>query len=216
VADGRYRSANATQRTAAAAIVLLALGVVFAVLYRVENGAEHHSYNAGARAANTVHVTLGQQYEISTPGGINTLLDHGVSIDKFTCSFAQAGTGATNELDVTPLGSSTRTVHAVATFIGPVTGQVHIACNGFVGGVYVDDADDAPADPAGRFLLLATIAFTFGAALGMSALYRRGSAGRAGSQPASQRQPRPTPDYRSFLAPNDDDEVLHTGDDQPA
>jgi hypothetical protein len=200
------------QRTAAAAIVLLALGVVFVVLYRVENGAEHHSYNAGARAANTVHVTLGKQYEISTPGGINTLVDHGVSITNFTCTFAQAGTGASRELDVTALGSSTRTVHAVATFIGPVTGQVHIACAGFDGGVYVDDADGVPADPAGLFLLLATIAFTVGVALGMSALYRRSSATRE----LAQRPARSSEEYRSFLAAANDDEVLRAGDDQPS
>lgn len=209
MADVRYRSARATQRTAAAAIVLLALGVVFAVLYRVEDSAEHHSYNAGARAANTVHVTLGNQYEISTPGGINTLVDHGVSINNFSCTFTQAGAGP-RELDVTALGSSTRTVHAVATFIGPVTGQIHLACDGFVGGVYVDDADGVAADPAGLFLLLATIAFTFGAAFGLSALYRR-----SGSRAPVPREPRPADEYRSFLAAENDDEVLRAGDDQP-
>jgi hypothetical protein len=176
-------------RLSVGAVTLLVLGVVFGALYHVENGREHHSYNAGAKAPDLVRVTLGKQYEVSTPGGIDALIHHGVSIDSISCTYSQAGTGSSSrELDTTALGSSTRTVHAVATFVAPVTGDIHLACQGFTGGVFVDDADDVAADPAGLLLLLATIALTIGAALALSVLYRREPAGREPGRRSHQQQ----------------------------
>lgn len=156
-------------RRAAIAIVLLALGVVFAVLYRTSDGGESHSYNRGALAPRGVHVTAGNLYEVSTPGGVAGLQRRGLSIQLKTCTYQRAG--VTGTVSLTPLGADTRTVHAVATFVSPVTGEVSIDCPGLPQGTFVDDADDASADPAGLFVLLATVAFTVGAALGLSALY---------------------------------------------
>jgi len=159
-------------RAAVLAVLLLALGIIFAALYRVENSREHHSYNAGAQAPFAVQVTGGKQYEISTPGGVKRLAKHGIAGGNVTCTY-QTGAGvAPQNLAVTALGSDTRTVHAVATFVAPISGALHIACGG-LSSVFVDDADNAPADPAGLFILLTTISLTAGAALGMSVLYRR-------------------------------------------
>ena len=163
----RVRHAEPSRR-AASAIVLLALGVVFAVLYRISDGSESHSYNRGALAPRSVHVTAGKLYEVSTPGGVAGLQRRGLSVQLKTCTYQGAGAGA---LSLTPLGADTRTVHAVATFVSPVTGQLSIDCPGLPQGTFVDDADDAGADPAGLFLLLATVGFTVGSALGLSALY---------------------------------------------
>ena len=159
------------------AVVLLLLGIVFAGLYRIADGSERHSYNAGALAPDYVHVTAGKQYEISTPGGVPALLEHGVAVGQIMCSY-RLGAGSSSALSVTSLGASTRTVHAVGTFIAPVTGAVHIDCLALTSGVFVDDADDAAPDPAGAFILVSTISFTLGAALGLSALYRRSTARR--------------------------------------
>ena len=53
----------------ALAIGLIALAAVFAVLYRIDNSREDHSYNAGATPPVNVRLTMGKTYEISTPGG---------------------------------------------------------------------------------------------------------------------------------------------------
>jgi len=165
----RTRPAEPSRR-AAIAIVLLALGVVFAALHRIADGGESHSYNRGALAPGSVHVTAGNLYEVSTPGGVAGLRQRGLSIQLKTCTYQ--GAGAAGTLSLAPLGAGTRTVHAVATFVSPVTGQVSIDCPGLPQGTFIDDADDAIPDPAGLFVLLATVAFTIGAALGLSALYR--------------------------------------------
>ena len=56
-----------------------------------------------------------------------------------------------------------------------MSGLVHIECRALTA-TYIDDADNVSGDPAGLLLLLCTIALTFGAVLGLSALYRRGPA----------------------------------------
>jgi len=157
---------------ASLAVLLLALGVSFAVLYRITDNAEHHSFNAGAKAPDSVHVTAGKQYEISTPGGVKRLAGNGIAGGAVTCTYSTLDGSEGGQLTVAPLGVDTRTVHAIATFVAPITAQVRIKCSG-MSGVFVDDSDDAAADPAGLFILLTTIALAAGAALAMSVLYRR-------------------------------------------
>lgn len=167
------------------ALVLLAVALVFAVLYLLADNSEHHSYNAGAAPSATYRVTEGQLYEISVPGGIDALTARGVSIDQFNCTWT--GNGTTANLPVTALGAGTRTVHAVATFTAPTTGNIAISCSDLPA-VYVDDADNSPADSAGRDLLIATIALTIAAALGMSALYQHfGRSAATGDQDEVER-----------------------------
>lgn len=172
----RVRAPRGATGRGALAVLLLALGLMFAVFYRIADGSEHHSYNSGALAPTTVHVTAGRQYEISVSGGVKAVQAH-VDPASITCTYRLGG-GAQASLAVSPLGSDTRTLHAVATFVSPKTGDVHIDCAGLAGGVYVDDADNTPADLAGLFVLLTTIALTLGAALGLSELYRRSTARR--------------------------------------
>jgi len=156
---------------AALAVVLLGAGVIFGVFYRIADGRENHSYNRGATPHFPVHVTLGKQYELSTPGGGSALVRQGLLVSTIRCTWS--GNGTQSDLGITSLAGQ-RTVHAFATFVGPTTGAVTIRCEG-VPSLFVDDADDARADPAGLFVLLATIALTAGAALGLSELYRRAS-----------------------------------------
>ena len=99
------------------------------------------------------------------------------------CTFSQDG-GAASTLGITTLTDS-RTVHAFATFVGPVTGKISIACNG-VPALFVDDADDVSSDPAALFVLLATICLTLGTALALSQLYRRAKAAPEAHLPADQ------------------------------
>jgi hypothetical protein len=154
------------------AMMLIAATILLAGLYRVSDGTERHSYNAGAVPPSSVELTSGRTYEISVPGGRDALAKRGVSPSVAQCSLSQASS-ANQVLKVTPLSADVRPTHAIASFVAPVSGRVHIDCAGW-GAVYVDDADDAGWDYAGLFLLLATICLTAGVALGMSAMYERG------------------------------------------
>jgi hypothetical protein len=159
------------------AVMLIAAAVLLAGLYRVADGTEHHSYNSGAVPPMTVKLTNGQTYEISVPGGRDALKKRGVSTQVAQCSFTQGSSGQ-RVLKVTPVSADVRATHAIATFTSPVSGEVHVDCAGW-GAVYVDDADDAEWDYAGLFLLLTTITLTLAVALGISAMYARGTSQRA-------------------------------------
>lgn len=156
----------------ALAIVLIVVGVLFAMLYRYENGRENHSYNDGGPAPTYVHLTAGKQYEISTPGGMDALVKGGGSASALNCNYTPQDGTATSQLSTTSLGTGTRTVHAVATFVGPVTGLVRVECRALQS-TYIDDADNVGGDPAGLFLLLCAITLSIGAMFGLSALYWR-------------------------------------------
>jgi hypothetical protein len=156
------------------AVISLVFAALFLLLYAVLNHTEDHSFNAHATPPTTVEVTAGQTYEISTPGGVVGLQHRGVSLSGLTCTYTQAG-GTAQQLKISALGADTRTTHAVATFVSPVSGPIHIECPALINGAFVDDSVHGSADPAGLFLLLATIALAVAVALGMSFLYRRSS-----------------------------------------
>jgi hypothetical protein len=160
------------------AIGLIVLAAVFAVLYRVENSSEDHSYNSGATPPLTVHVTTGKQYEISTPGGPKALTAR-VGSGALNCNYTPVNGNSTDALDTTRFDDGTRTTHAVGTFVAPVTGSVRIECRALTT-TFIDDADNVSGDPAGLFLLLCTICLTVGAMLGLSVLYQRSIARSGG------------------------------------
>ncbi len=151
------------------AVALLLAGVLFGGLYRVADGLEKHSYNTGAVPPQTVRLTSGHRYQISVPGGRKALEKRGVSAATAQCSLSQDG-GASTTLTVTTISADVRPTNALASFVSPVSGQVHLDCGPW-GAVYVDDADDSGWDFAGLFLLLTAICLTAGVAFGLSALY---------------------------------------------
>lgn len=155
------------------AVVLLLAAVLFGGLYRVADGLEKHSYNSGAVPPDTVQLTQGRTYQISVPGGRKALAERGISTSVAQCSVTQAS-GVSQDLSVTLLSNDVRPTNAIATFVAPVSGSVHLDC-GQWGAVYVDDADNAGWDYAGLFLLLTAICLTLAVALGLSALYARHS-----------------------------------------
>ena len=153
------------------AMVLLLAAVLCGGLYRIADGAEKHSYNSGARPPATAKVTTGHQYEISVPGGRKALEKRGISTDVAQCSLSEGGASPT-ALTIRPLSADVRPTNAVATFVSPLSGRVHLDCGPW-GAVYVDDADDSAWDFSGLFLVLAALFLTAGVALGLSALYAR-------------------------------------------
>jgi hypothetical protein len=198
---------------ATVAVVLIALAVVFAVLYRIENASENHSYNSGGAPPVDVKITLGKQYEISAPGGMSRLIAHGGLPSALNCNYTPVDGTQTRQLDTTALPTDTRTTHAVATFTGPVSGLVRIECRA-LGATYIDDADNAGGDPAGLFLLLCTVLLTLGAALGMSVLYRRGFPRLAGRFRAPS-PPSGSGEYWQLPSPPDDEFLRQSSDSDP-
>jgi len=175
--------------------------VVFAVLYKVGNSGEDHSYNDGGRPPTNVHVTLGRNYEISTPGGVPATIARDGNATTLNCNYTPVIGTSTQQLTTTPLGAGTRTTHAVATFVAPVTGLIHVECRGLAS-TYIDDADDVSGDPAGLFLLLCIITLSAGAMFGLSALYRRSTDRTPPVAPAAAVDG----PYRGLLAGPDDQE----------
>src|SRR5262245_24410616 len=126
------------------AVVLLLAGVLFGGLYRVADGVEKHSYNAGAVPPQTVQLTKGNQYQISVPGGRDALAKRGISATAVQCSITPSSGGPV-QLTVTPISQDVRPTNALATFTSPLTGRAHLDCGAW-GAVYVDDSDDSSWD----------------------------------------------------------------------
>lgn len=153
---------------AVAAVALLALGLVCGALYRIVGGTEQHAYAPSAQPPGGVHVTTGKNYQLSVPGGVAALRKRGVELATLQCEWSSAGS-AKQVLPVTAEGADTKASNVVATFTGPITGGIDVDCFG-LGAMFVDDADDSPADVAGWFLVTCLVALTIGAGLALSAL----------------------------------------------
>ena len=179
---------------AVAAIVsgaLLLLSIAFLGLWQIADDSQSHAYNPGAVPPTMVALTASKQYQISTVGGTEALAARRTNTLKDACTWSEGGS-APQTLAVTPLASDSRSTHVVATFTAPASGDLHIACP-IWGAVWIDNADDAPTDLAGLFLLLGVITLTSGVILGLTALYRRSGepAGRhAHREELSERPPR--------------------------
>lgn len=159
-------------RRAAVAAALLLLGVGLAAAYRVISGTEHQAFSIGAVPPASSHVTEGKTYQLSIPGGVSALKKRGLNVSTPQCEWSADGSGS-QVLQAAASGPDTKAINTVATFVSPITGAIHVDCAGW-GAMYVDDADNAPADVAGWFLILAVIALAVGAGLGISALRMAG------------------------------------------
>jgi hypothetical protein len=160
----------ATSRRATISVVLVVAGLLLCVLYRVTSGSEQHSFATGAVAPFDVSVTKGHSYSIGYPGGVDREVALGVDPVQLTCTESQTN-GASTRMAITAEQVGTKATNQIATFVSPVTGPVHIACQGLTS-VFVDNSDDARTDFSGFFLLLGTIALALGLPLMLSVLRR--------------------------------------------
>ena len=156
----------ALYRKAAIAVVLVAIGLFCCGMFRVLSQSEHTSFASGS-APQTVHLTSGNQYILSVRGGTKALLNRGIDVTNPNCTWSVGGTEA-QALTVSPAGGSTKGTDAVATFIAPFTGNLHIECTNF-GEMFVDNADNTSPDNAGWFLFAGVVALLIGGGLGVSA-----------------------------------------------
>lgn len=184
------------------AVGLLLAAVLCGGLYRVADGAEKHSYNAGAVPPETVRLTAGHRYEISAPDGRKALQKRGIVTTVAQCSVTPDGGGEV-PLTVTVLSNDVRPTNALANFVSPISGRVHLDCGPW-GAVFVDDSDDSAWDVAGLWLVLAAIFLTSGVALGLSALYAR----TARDDDEIERRLRVGGAHLE-VGPDDGDDVLH-------
>jgi hypothetical protein len=150
---------------------LLLTSIAFLGLWRIADDTQNHAYNPGATPPTMVALTAGRQYQLSTADGPDGLAARRVDTVRDACAWSAAGS-APQTLAITPVASDSRSTHVVATFVAPASGDLHIACPVW-GAVWVDDANDAPIDLAGLFLLLAVITLTGGVILGLTVLYQR-------------------------------------------
>jgi hypothetical protein len=168
--------ASRARSTVVAAVLILA-GLLLLGLYRLIGGTEPHAYAPGATPPNSVQVTAGHTYRLSVPGGVKALHAQGLQQGTLRCSLTGTD-GIPQPLTLTRESDGTRATNVVASFTAPAGGPVHADCTGW-GAMFVDDADDAPADTAGWCLLGSIVALTVGVGLALSAARSRLDAPRA-------------------------------------
>ena len=118
-------------------------------------------------------------YSLAVPGGVHAMLAQGVpsrlttgqEVLALQCTWSSTGADGTSglALDVTAESTTTKAEDTVGQFVAPISGRIHVDCAGW-GAMFVPDSKDRPYDWAGLALLVAVIALTVGAALGLSEL----------------------------------------------
>ena len=159
---------RASVTRAAAAVGLIVAALLLGALFRILSGTEHHAYAAGALAPDSTHVTVGETYTLSAPGGVKALMARGVDVNTAQCEWSVNGS-ASQALTVAAAGQGTKAVNVVGTFVAPYTGNLHVDCIGW-GPMFLDDAAGSAPDYAGWLLLLATICLTLGIALSIASI----------------------------------------------
>lgn len=160
----------------AIAVALLLIGLAAWGLWRVLSGSENLPYTDGASGPPAAHVTRGNTYSLAVPGGIAAMQARGVPIRNtgssdvisLDCTWTSGGS-AVRSLEVQPESSDTKAENTVARFQAPVTGMLRVTCSGW-GAMYIPDSDNRTADLSGWALIIAVVALSVGAPLGLSAL----------------------------------------------
>jgi hypothetical protein len=161
----------------AIATVLILVGLATFGLWRVLSGSEDLPFAQGAAPPASAHVTRDKSYSLAVPGGVKAMLAHGVPAGtvnggqsiSLQCTWSMGTSTDDQALTVSPESTSTKAENTVGHFDAPVTGRIHVNCDGW-GAMFIPDADDRPADASGWALLVAMITLTIGAGLGLSEL----------------------------------------------
>jgi hypothetical protein len=170
-----HRAPRASRRPMVA-MALLLVGVLCLILWRVLSGDSGLPYRSDASAPPTAQVTKNKVYSLAVPGGVRVLRDRGVptvaaqnsELLNLQCTYSGGGS-VPRALAVNAESTQTKAENTVAHFIAPLTGPIHVDCDGW-GTMFIPDSDNRPADTAGWLLVIATVTLTIGAGLGLSAL----------------------------------------------
>ncbi len=150
----------------AVAAALLLIGLASWGLWRVLSGTEDLPFAQSASPPTSAHVTKDKTYSLAVPGGVRAMLAHGVPLANSNsgqtlalhCSWSP-GAGETRTLALSPENSETKAENTIAHFDAPITGDIHVDCDGW-GAVFIPDADNRPSDSSGWALVLAIITLT--------------------------------------------------------
>jgi hypothetical protein len=181
------RRGGVTRVAVAAALVLV--GLASFGLWRVLSGSENLPFSQGASPPTSAQVTKDKTYTLAVPGGVHAMLAGGVPVAasnggqtiSLQCNWSTGDTTDAQSLSVSAESTSTKAENTVGHFDAPITGKLHIDCDGW-GAMFVPDSDDRVTDSSGWALLVAMIALTIGASLGLSELrmtWQRAQASRA-------------------------------------
>lgn len=151
--------------------LVLSLGFVALAASNVTSRAQHHAYDAGAQPPASVHLTAGKHYQLSSPGGVQPLVNAGVLAANvnLTCVATPTGGGIAQLLTLQDASGDTRNLTVFASFTSSQTGDFHVQCPG-VPKVFVDDADNAAFDWSGLLTVLASLLLVAGVGVFASGL----------------------------------------------
>ena len=163
------------------AVAALLIGLAGLGVWRVASGSQNLPFDDGAAPPTSVTVRKDVTYSLAVPGGVNAMVARGVpvrstagqEVPALQCTWSSTGPNGSSglALDVTAESTTTKAENTVAHFVAPITGRIHVDCAGW-GAMFVPDSDDRSNDFAGLALLVAVIALTLGAAVGLGELRR--------------------------------------------
>lgn len=148
--------------------VLVLGGLVAWALYVHKSGNEPTAFARDAKPPAYVQVKAGENYRIAVHGGVATEMKAGIPPESLTCTAARPGESP-GALGLIYENADTKATNDIASFVAAVTGRLHVACSG-LGTVFVSNAEDAPYDWSGVWLVLATLALVVGTPLVLSLL----------------------------------------------
>jgi hypothetical protein len=160
--------------------VLLVVGGLGAwALYVHMSGNEQTAFARDAKPPAYVQVHAGDDYRIAVHGGIATEAQAGIPPDSLSCFAAQPGK-APGALNIIYETTDTKATDDIASFVATVNGRLHVMCTG-LGAVFVSNAEDAPYDWSGVWLVLASLALVIGTPLVLSLVRSSGTGPSNGS-----------------------------------
>ena len=158
-----------TRRLWLGVVLLLVAGAAW-LAHGAANSRAAHAWAPDATPPRTVQLTAGQDYTLSTVGGISALTAaQGADPPALRCT-ATSRSGSAVGLKVTVGQVDQRILHVVGRFRAPFSGPAAISCAG-IGRAFVDDADDAAFDTAGFLVVVTVMALFAGGALTLSGVY---------------------------------------------
>jgi hypothetical protein len=181
----RRSSADRAGASLTAGAILLVLALVLFGGSRVVAAGQRHAYDPGASPPTSYSITAGKTYQLSSARSVAQLKKAGLLSD-LACYLTSGASGEQTPLALASTSDDDRNLHIFATMIAPSTGRVSLSCAG-IGGVFVDDADNAAPDRSALLMLLSIAFGLLGVIAACSGGYTRARADHQGDHRGSDR-----------------------------
>jgi hypothetical protein len=189
--DPRAPGRHCARRLAAGVVLVLLAIVVFAGSRLAAHG-QRHAYDPGSVPPASYHLTAGRVYQLSSHHSVAELTAAGLIGQSATpsCVVSPVSSPETQQpLTLLSTREEERVLHLFATFAVSSTGRFSVSCPAiaqlFGDDVFVDDADDAPADLAAVLMVVATVLGFVGVCAAVSGGYRLTGADSQASEQAA-------------------------------